>query len=54
MPGADEVGGLGGSIHWGLWRSVLSTAAWELRSLHSSSCPAIGSVLILWISFSSV
>lgn len=54
MPGADEFGGVAGSISWGLESSVLSTAGWELGSLHSSPCPAVGSILILWVSFSSV
>lgn len=39
MPGADEVGGVGGSMSWGHGSSLLSTAGWELRSLHSSSWP---------------
>lgn len=54
MPGAGEVGGVGGSLCWELGSSVLATAAWELRSMHSSPRPAVGSVLSLWISFSSV
>lgn len=38
----------------GTWKLLALTAGWELGSLYSSPCPAISSVLIPWVSFSSI
>lgn len=38
----------------GTWELLALTAGWELGSLYSSPCPAISSVPIPWVSFSSI